>query len=60
MERAAKEPAELAHSVRRFAEHDHSPSGAARYMVKDLSAATEEARRTATPTPHPCSSPRAG
>jgi 2-hydroxy-3-oxopropionate reductase len=36
---------------RRFAEHDHSPSGAARFMVKDLSAATEEARRTATPTP---------
>ncbi|GAA2729276.1 2-hydroxy-3-oxopropionate reductase [Cellulomonas aerilata] len=36
---------------RRFAEHDHSPSGPARFMVKDLSAATEEARRTATPTP---------
>ncbi len=35
----------------RFAEHDHSPSGAARFMVKDLSAATDEARRTATPTP---------
>jgi 2-hydroxy-3-oxopropionate reductase len=36
---------------RRFAEHDHRPSGPARFMVKDLSAATEEARRTATPTP---------
>jgi 2-hydroxy-3-oxopropionate reductase len=36
---------------RRFAEHDHSPSGPARFMVKDLGAAIEEARRTATPTP---------
>jgi 2-hydroxy-3-oxopropionate reductase len=36
---------------RRFAEHDHSPSGPARFMVKDLTGATEEARRTATPTP---------
>jgi 2-hydroxy-3-oxopropionate reductase len=36
---------------RRFAEHDHSPSGPARFMVKDLSAATGEARRTGTATP---------
>lgn len=35
----------------RFAEHDHSPSGPAKFMVKDLGAATQEARRTATPTP---------
>ncbi|NAZ80809.1 NAD-binding protein [Kineococcus sp. R8] len=35
----------------RFATHDHSPSGAAKFMVKDLRAATGEARRTATPTP---------
>jgi len=35
----------------RFATHDHSPSGAARFMVKDLVAATAEARRTATVTP---------
>jgi 2-hydroxy-3-oxopropionate reductase len=36
---------------RRFAEHDHSPSGPARYLVKDLSFATEEAQRTVTSTP---------
>ena len=36
---------------RRFAEHDHSPSGPARFMIKDLRAATDEARRTGTPTP---------
>jgi 2-hydroxy-3-oxopropionate reductase len=36
---------------RRFAEHDHSPSGPARFMIKDLGAATEEARRTGTATP---------
>ncbi len=36
---------------RRFADHDPSPSGPARFMVKDLTAATEEARRTDTPTP---------
>lgn len=36
---------------RRFAEHDHRPSGAARFMVKDLTSAVAEARRTATPTP---------
>ncbi|MCL3859507.1 NAD(P)-dependent oxidoreductase [Actinotalea sp. K2] len=35
----------------RFATHDHSPSGAARFMVKDLGFATAEARRTGTPTP---------
>lgn len=37
--------------ARRFAEHDHSPSGAARFMVKDLTFATEEAARTGTGTP---------
>ncbi|PFG36584.1 2-hydroxy-3-oxopropionate reductase [Flavimobilis soli] len=37
--------------ARRFAEHDHSPSGAARFMVKDLTFATEEAVRTGTGTP---------
>lgn len=36
---------------RRFAEHDHSPSGPARYMIKDLGFATEEARRSDTSTP---------
>jgi len=36
---------------RRFATHDHSPSGAARFMVKDLSFATDEARSTNTATP---------
>lgn len=35
----------------RFAQHDHSPSGAARFMVKDLGFARDEARRTATVTP---------
>lgn len=35
----------------RFATHDHSPSGAARFMVKDLTFATTEARRTGTATP---------
>lgn len=36
---------------RRFAEHDHSPSGPARFLVKDLGFATAEARRNATATP---------
>ena len=36
---------------RRFAEHDHSPSGAAKFLVKDLGFATDEAVRTATATP---------
>lgn len=36
---------------RRFAEHDHSPSGAAKFMIKDLSAALEEAGATRTATP---------
>lgn len=36
---------------RRFALHDHSPSGAARFMVKDLGFASDEARRTGTVTP---------
>lgn len=35
----------------RFAQHDHSPSGPARFMVKDLTFATDEARRTGTGTP---------
>ncbi len=35
----------------RFAQHDHSPSGAARFMVKDLGFATDEARRSNTVTP---------
>lgn len=35
----------------RFAQHDHSPSGAARYMVKDLGFATDEARLSSTVTP---------
>lgn len=35
----------------RFAEHDHSPSGPAKFMVKDLTFATDEARRTGTGTP---------
>jgi len=34
----------------RFAHHDHSPSGAARYMVKDLGFATDEARLSNTVT----------
>lgn len=37
--------------ARRFATHDHSPSGAARFMVKDLTFASEEAARTGTGTP---------
>ena len=36
---------------RRFAEHDHSPSGAAKFLVKDLGFATDEAERTGTATP---------
>ncbi|PFG34222.1 NAD(P)-dependent oxidoreductase [Sanguibacter antarcticus] len=36
---------------KRFVEHDHSPSGAARFMVKDLTFATDEAVRTGTVTP---------
>ncbi|MEO7588833.1 MAG: NAD(P)-dependent oxidoreductase [Arachnia sp.] len=35
----------------RFARHDHSPSGAARFMVKDLGFATQEARHSGTVTP---------
>lgn len=35
----------------RFATHDHSPSGAARFMVKDLGFAAAEAERTGTSTP---------
>lgn len=35
----------------RFANHDHSPSGPARFMVKDLRFAAEEAARTGTATP---------
>lgn len=37
--------------ARRFAEHDHSPSGPAKYLVKDLGFATDEAARTGTATP---------
>lgn len=36
---------------RRFAEHDHSPSGPARFMIKDLGAALAEAQVTGTRTP---------
>lgn len=36
---------------RRFAEHDHSPSGPARFMIKDLGFAAAEAARTGTVTP---------
>lgn len=36
---------------RRFATHDHSPSGPAKFMVKDLGFATEEAARNGTATP---------
>ncbi|MDT0166015.1 NAD(P)-dependent oxidoreductase [Actinotalea sp. AC32] len=35
----------------RFAAHDHRPSGPARFMVKDLRFAAEEAARTGTATP---------
>lgn len=35
----------------RLVQHDHSPSGAARFMVKDLGFATEEARLSNTATP---------
>lgn len=35
----------------RMANHDHSPSGAAKFMVKDLTFATDEAKRSGTPTP---------
>lgn len=35
----------------RFAQHDHSPSGPAKFMIKDLTFAIEEARHTNTPTP---------
>lgn len=35
----------------RFAAHDHSPSGAAKFLVKDLTFAVAEAERTATATP---------
>ena len=35
----------------RFARHDHSPSGPARYMVKDLGFATDEATSSGTATP---------
>ncbi|NMR18741.1 NAD(P)-dependent oxidoreductase [Cellulomonas fimi] len=36
---------------RRLAEHDHSPSGAARFLLKDLGFAAAEARRSGTMTP---------
>ncbi|WP_232548484.1 NAD(P)-dependent oxidoreductase [Propioniciclava soli] len=36
--------------ARRFAEHDHSPSGAAKFMVKDLRAFAEVAADTGTTT----------
>lgn len=35
----------------RFVQHDHSPSGPARFMVKDLGFALEEARLSNTATP---------
>ncbi|RMB62126.1 NAD(P)-dependent oxidoreductase [Tessaracoccus antarcticus] len=35
----------------RFAQHDHSPSGAARFMVKDLGFARQEAALSRTVTP---------
>ncbi|SDE56765.1 NAD(P)-dependent oxidoreductase [Auraticoccus monumenti] len=35
----------------RFAAHDHSPSGAARYMIKDLRAALDQAGRSGTTLP---------
>ena len=35
----------------RFAQHDHSPSGAAKFMVKDLGFATDEAILSGTGTP---------
>lgn len=35
----------------RFVTHDHSPSGPAKFMVKDLGFATDEAARTDTATP---------
>lgn len=35
----------------RFAEHDYSPSGPARFMIKDLGAALEEAASTGSPVP---------
>lgn len=34
--------------ARRFVEHDHHPSGPARFMIKDLGYAREEAARTGT------------
>ena len=34
-----------------FVEHDHHPTGKARFMVKDLGFATDEARRSGTSTP---------
>lgn len=36
---------------RRFAEHDHSPSGPAKFMIKDLAAALAEARHGSTAVP---------
>lgn len=36
---------------RRFANHDHSPSGKAKFLVKDLGFAADEARRGGTATP---------
>lgn len=35
----------------RFVAHDHSPSGAARYMIKDLAAALDQAGRSGTTLP---------
>ncbi|WP_372595027.1 NAD(P)-dependent oxidoreductase [Actinotalea sp.] len=41
----------LEQKKRAFVEHDHRPTGKARFMVKDLGFATEEARRSGTATP---------
>ncbi len=41
----------LEQKKRAFVEHDHRPTGKARFMVKDLRFATDEARRTGTATP---------
>jgi 2-hydroxy-3-oxopropionate reductase len=41
----------LTDKKRRFVEHDHSPSGAAKFMIKDLRFAREQAASTDTPTP---------
>lgn len=41
----------LSSKRRRFETHDHSPSGAARFMIKDLGYALAEAQRTGTSVP---------